>query len=126
MSKDERAQRLRAIRSILGRHRIGSQAALLEALREAGFRVTQATLSRDLRSLDLVRRADGGGGYLYTLADHPPGSAGSGTDDPGLIMRGLRSIEFSGALGVVKTLPGHASGIASGSVSYTHLRAHET
>jgi len=114
MGREDRARRLGAIRSILRERTIRNQRELLSALNNVGYRVTQATLSRDLRSLDLVRRPDGAGGYRYTVAGSGDVGEEAAGSDPELILRGLLSLEFSGNLGVIKTRPGHAGSVASG------------
>jgi transcriptional regulator of arginine metabolism len=55
-----KADRHRAIREIVARESIGSQYELADRLRDRGFEVTQATISRDIAELGLVRmtRAD--------------------------------------------------------------------
>lgn len=59
-SRSVKAARHRAIRELVARTPIASQAELVERLRERGFPVTQATVSRDLAELGLVKvaRAD--------------------------------------------------------------------
>ena len=47
---------------------IDKQEELLRQLRAAGFHVTQATVSRDIRELNLVKTATGDGGYRYVSA----------------------------------------------------------
>jgi transcriptional regulator of arginine metabolism len=61
VSAADRPARQQAIRELIARRPIGSQAALVAALRERGFRATQATISRDVADLGLVKvpRADG-------------------------------------------------------------------
>ena len=46
---------------------IETQEELASRLNEAGFRVTQATVSRDIRELNLTKVAKPGGGYKYTV-----------------------------------------------------------
>ena len=107
----ERSVRLARLRNIIETRKINSQETLLAFLSEEGFNVTQATLSRDLKYLKVGKVPDGRGGYIYTFSDSPR-KVGS---DEGLVAdfrRGFISIEFSGAQGVVKTLPGHASTVA--------------
>jgi transcriptional regulator of arginine metabolism len=53
-----KARRQRLILSVVSRRRIGTQHELLEALAKAGCDVTQATISRDLRELGLVKTHD--------------------------------------------------------------------
>jgi len=64
LSKPER-QRL--IASLVERMRLGTQQELLVALAGAGCRVTQATISRDIRELGLVKTHDSLGGMRYVL-----------------------------------------------------------
>lgn len=55
MTAAEKPARQRAIRELIARRPIGSQAALADALAERGFAVTQATISRDIAELGLVK-----------------------------------------------------------------------
>jgi transcriptional regulator of arginine metabolism len=66
LSKPER-QRL--IASVVTRKRVGTQFELLAALEEAGCRVTQATVSRDLHDLGLEKTHDALGRPRYVLPD---------------------------------------------------------
>lgn len=97
-------ERLDAIRAIIRAREIGNQEELLNALRESGFSVTQATLSRDIKQLKVAKVHGGNGDYVYRLPEAeaaPP----RGARRPG--------VEFSGNLAVLKTRPGYAMGIAS-------------
>jgi transcriptional regulator of arginine metabolism len=107
----ERTARLARLRNIIETRKINSQEMLLNCLCSEGFQVTQATLSRDLKYLKVGKIPDGRGGYIYTFSDQSSkvGSDKSLVED---FRRGFISIEFSGAQGVVKTLPGHASTVA--------------
>jgi transcriptional regulator of arginine metabolism len=51
-------ERQRLVASLVGRRAIGTQRELLDALAAAGCRVTQATVSRDIRELGLEKEAD--------------------------------------------------------------------
>lgn len=64
LPKDER-QRL--VASLVERRRLGTQQDLLEALGTAGCVVTQATVSRDIRELGLVKTRDPLGRLRYVL-----------------------------------------------------------
>jgi transcriptional regulator of arginine metabolism len=64
LSKDER-QRL--VGSVVARRRVGTQLELLEALARAGCRVTQATISRDIRELGLEKTRDPLGRPRYSV-----------------------------------------------------------
>ncbi len=107
----ERIARLSAMRRIIETRKVGSQEELLEILQAEGFQVTQATLSRDLKYLQVGKVPDGQGRYVYAFHD-PGGRAGSEKSLAQDFMRGFLSFEFTGAMGVIKTLPGHASSVA--------------
>ncbi len=60
-----KAERQRLIGSLVARRRIGTQLELLEALAAAGCVVTQATISRDMRELELEKVRDPVGRLRY-------------------------------------------------------------
>ena len=100
------------IHGILHTEKIHSQEELLKRLVQEGIEVTQATLSRDLKFLGVLRVPDGSGDYVYTV--DPPKET---TEDPFIrddLRREITSIHFSGNLAVVKTKMGYAPGIAYG------------
>lgn len=107
----DRSLRLARLRHLIETRHVTSQEELLHLLGGEGFRVTQATLSRDLKYLKVGKVPDGKGGYLYTFSDATSkvGSDKSLVED---FRRGFIGIGFFGALGVIKTLPGHASTVA--------------
>ena len=70
-------------------------------------KVTQATLSRDIKQLKVAKVHDGTGDYVYRL---PEESISKQAQPEG---KKKPNIEFSGNLAVVKTRPGYAMGIAS-------------
>lgn len=91
-----------AILQILGSERIGSQEELSAALRKRGIPSTQATLSRDLRSLKVVKQQDADGYPSYQVSRPPRRLPAGHLED------GVDRIEFAGGLGVVKVAPGYA------------------
>jgi transcriptional regulator of arginine metabolism len=64
----DKAARQKLIASVVARKRIGTQYELLEALARGGCRVTQATVSRDIRELGLEKTHDQLGRPRYVLA----------------------------------------------------------
>jgi transcriptional regulator of arginine metabolism len=94
-----------AVARIIRARRIGTQEELLAALERAGFRATQATLSRDLARLG-ARRVSGPEGAVYELdAD--------GADGGLAALRGLvSSIAANASMVVIRTHPGSAPAIA--------------
>ena len=106
--------RLETLRMIISSRELGSQEELLNALDDEGFRVTQATLSRDLKQLKVAKAATLRGNYVYVL---PNDTMYKRVSTPGNIREmmtasGFISINFSGNMGVIKTRPGYASAIA--------------
>ena len=109
-----KSDRHQAIREIITEDRIGSQEKLLELLRERGYILTQATLSRDLKLMQVAKIADGSEGYLYVM----PVLVNStqvlrDTERTNFLADGFKGIQFSGNLSVIRTLPGYASSIAA-------------
>lgn len=107
----ERYSRLAAVKDLIKTNRIDNQDSLLGLLKERGYEVTQATLSRDLKMLKVGKISDGWSGYYYALpeSDLVTESEKSYIQD---VRRGIVSIEFSGNLGVIKTRSGHANSVA--------------
>jgi len=99
-------QRLRTISQIISNEIIRSQEDLIQSLAKKGLFVTQATLSRDLKELKIVKRHDEKNGYVYAL--HESTSVTQGTVEAEKLQ-----IEFSGNLAIIKTRPGYAMAIAA-------------
>ena len=106
--------RLEALRLIISSQQLGSQDELLIALQKEGFKLTQATLSRDLKQLKVAKAASMSGSYVYVLPNETmykrvstPNSIREMMTVPGFV-----SINFSGNIGIIKTRPGYASSIA--------------
>ena len=106
--------RLDAIKMIISSKEVGSQEELLQELSKEGFQLTQATLSRDLKQLKVAKAASMNGNYVYVLPNNTmyrrvtePHSA-----TEMLLSDGIRGIEFSGNLAVIRTRPGYASSVA--------------
>ena len=106
--------RLETLRMIISSQQMGSQEELLNALQKEGFKLTQATLSRDLKQLKVAKAASMRGTYVYVL---PNDTMYKRISTPSRIREmmavpGFISINFSGNMGVIKTRPGYASSIA--------------
>lgn len=91
---------------------IHSQEQLRKRLREHGVEVTQATLSRDLQSLGIVRVFERESGYVYRSPRAGSTDLERERAESENLIRGIRDIQFSGNLAVIKTNLGHATGIA--------------
>lgn len=106
--------RLEALRLIISSQQLGSQEELLGALQQEGFKLTQATLSRDLKQLKVAKAATMSGNYVYVLPNETMYKRVSTPSNIREMMQvpGFISINFSGNMGVIKTRPGYASAIA--------------
>ena len=106
--------RLEALRLIISSQQLGSQDELLAALQKEGFKLTQATLSRDLKQLKVAKAASMSGNYVYVLPNETMYKRVSTPNSIREMMKvpGFVSINFSGNMGIIKTRPGYASSIA--------------
>jgi transcriptional regulator of arginine metabolism len=105
-----RSRRLAVLSRLLGARSFHSQEELARALSAEGLGVTQATLSRDLRSLGVGKRPDTEGRGSYVL----PVPAGETLDRERqwLDLRAfVNEIRVAQNLVVVRTPPGHANGV---------------
>jgi len=107
----DKNSRQNTIKELVKAGLVHSQEELQELLNERGFAATQATLSRDMKALGIVKMHDPDYGYSYRM---PYGPGNNVSPAPGIISaEGIQSIEFSGNLAVIKTRPGYASVIAA-------------
>jgi len=105
-----RSRRLALIAQLLTGHRFSSQEDLARALARAGTSVTQATLSRDLRNLGVIKRPDADGKPVYEL----PGPAVEALDRRRQLLdlrAFVNEVRVAQNLLVVRTPPGHGHGV---------------
>lgn len=105
-----RSQRLTRLAQLLSGKRFSSQEELAEALTRSGIEVTQATLSRDLRSLGVAKRSGGSGSSWYEL----PGPSTEVFDARRQALDltvFVNEVRVAQNLAVVKTPPGHAMAV---------------
>ena len=91
---------------------IETQDQLLEVLRARGFSTTQATISRDIKDLRMVKELTASGGYRYAMSDRKSSSA-SDTRLRNIFKEGVVSAEVAQNIVVVRTMPGLASAACS-------------
>ncbi len=97
--------RQRAIRKILGKRQVQNQDELLNLLSDEGIMTTQATLSRDLKEMRVVKFHRQDGGYFFSL----PVDAMHVVPDAAHSVSGIVSLEVSGQFAVIRTRPGYAN-----------------
>ena len=98
------------ILEIVSNETIGTQKELAERLQQEGFETTQATISRDIKELLLVKVNIGGDRYKYVIAQETP------VTDAKLRMvlrEFILSYDYSENLLILNTAPGNANTVAS-------------
>jgi transcriptional regulator of arginine metabolism len=106
---DEARQRLQILRELLTQGDNSTQEELVAELARRKMKVTQSTISRDLRRLGAVKAVDSEGSTVYMLPDDlnsGPSISPSGIQDLLIDMR------HNGSIIVIRTTPGSASLIA--------------
>jgi transcriptional regulator of arginine metabolism len=105
--------RQRAIRDLVEQRTIRTQQELAAALRERGFRITQATISRDVAELGLVKSGRGGA-HAYAIPPRLREADTSGEDRIRILLRDMPvEIRDAGTMLVLRTLPGSAHPLAA-------------
>ena len=99
-----------AILRLVQVHRLSTQEELAEALRQEGLEAVQATISRDIAQLGLVKVRDGAGRLVYAL----PGAADLDrlSELTSALRRWAVSLDASANLLIVRTPPGYANALA--------------
>jgi transcriptional regulator of arginine metabolism len=106
-----KGQRLLKIREIISTQDIETQEELVDKLREIGFQVTQATVSRDIKELHLVKTPTASGSYKYSLPAEP--SYNPEHKLRRILLDSFVSIDRAENLIVMKTLPGNAHAVGA-------------
>ena len=86
---------------------VETQEQLLDELKARGFSATQATISRDIKELRLVKELSGGG-YRYASSERK-GLADSDARLRNIFKEGVTSVDRAQNIVVVRTMPGLAS-----------------
>lgn len=98
---------------LISKYEIDTQDELIERLRDHGFEVTQATVSRDVRELKISKMTTGKGTYRYVLpkqsAEKTPGMKFSNT-----LIDSIVSVDHACNIVVLKTYAGLAQAVAVG------------
>lgn len=105
-------QRQAKIMEIITTHNVETQEQLLEELENAGFRSTQATISRDIKELRIVKELTSFGTYRYTTSSNELN--GSFSSRLNTIFREcITGFDYAQNMVVIHTMPGLASAAAS-------------
>ena len=98
---------------LISRYEIDTQDELIERLRDHGYEVTQATVSRDIRELKIAKMMSGKGTYRYVLPKQVS-ETGSNMKFSNVLIESIVSVDHAGNIVVLKTYAGLAQAVAVG------------
>jgi transcriptional regulator of arginine metabolism len=107
-----KVNRQKKILEIIHRYHVETQDDLIERLMVEGYSVTQATISRDIRELQLSKVLTGKGTYRY-VAPKKEDMVGGMKFNTALV-DSITSVDHAQNIVVIKTFPGLAAAVASG------------
>ena len=96
---------------LIGKYEIETQEELAEKLTQAGFNVTQATVSRDIRELKLTKVPGENGRQRYMVLESPRGTSASKYIR--ILKDGFVSMDMAQNILVIKTVSGMASAVCA-------------
>jgi transcriptional regulator of arginine metabolism len=115
------ASRRRVVRQLLSERAVASQVELVSLLADAGHRVTQATVSRDLDALGAVKERGETESVRYIIPDESVANASDAVRAAGRAIAGFaEAITSSGNLVVVRTPPG-AAHLVAGAIDHAGI-----
>ena len=107
-----KGNRQKKILEIINRYHIETQDDLIERLLVEGFSVTQATVSRDIRELQLTKVLTSKGNYRYVAPKKEELVAGMKIN--AALVDSIISVDYAQNLVVISTFPGLAQAVAAG------------
>lgn len=109
------------ILDLIGEYPIETQDELLTRLKEEGYKATQATISRDIKDLRLVKTLGSDGKYRYVSA--AKNSTDIRSNFSALFSTSVSSIDFAQNMVIIKTLSGMAQAVCAAldSVNYNSV-----
>lgn len=99
-------RRHKLILDLIEQYDVGTQEELLALLRDKGYDVTQATVSRDVKELRLLKTLGANGVYKYTV-ENAKNNGYSGMFDA-LFQSAMTKVDYAGNICVIKCSPGLA------------------
>ncbi|MBQ3483698.1 MAG: arginine repressor [Clostridia bacterium] len=107
-----KTNRQKKILEIVARHHVETQDDLIYHLMEEGYSVTQATISRDIRELQLTKVLTGKGSYRYVAPKKE--DMVTGMKFNAALVDSITSVDYAQNIIVIKTYPGLAQAVAAG------------
>lgn len=116
-----KTNRQNKILELISEKNIETQEQLLKELQESGYKSTQATISRDIKELRIIKTLDGFGGYRYSA---PQKNDGEKFDARFRIIfrECVTSMDYAQNLVVIKTMPGLGAA-AGANIDALHMPA---
>lgn len=108
-----KSNRQEEILRIISEQEVETQEDILEGLRQRGIHATQATISRDIKELNLVKQAVEGKAYRYVAAVDQPARRAVAGRLRDIFKEGVTSCDTAQNIVVVKTMPGLAPAAAA-------------
>ena len=106
-------QRQSRLLEIIKNEEVETQDEIVQLLLKEGYQVTQATISRDIRELKLIKSADGSGRVKYSLPQTETAPEASNEKYRNILKHGYKNGEAAGQLVVIRTLSGMAMAVAA-------------
>lgn len=107
-----KSQRQAKIMEIISNRNVETQEQLLALLQDEGYRATQATISRDIKELRIVKELSSLGTYRYTVANNEVGSSFSARLNT-IFRECVTGFDYAQNIIIIRTLPGLASAAGS-------------
>ena len=107
-----KSQRQERILELVSKYEIETQDDMMSRLQSEGFKVTQATVSRDLKELKLTKTLTARGTYRYSV--NPARQHAGATKFNNAMVDSIIQVDYSLNNVVIKTYPGLAQAVASG------------
>lgn len=107
-----KSKRQQDILAIVAQQDIETQEQLLDALKERGVSTTQATISRDIKQLHLVKELTPSGIYKYAVSQRKTALNNAGRLQT-IFRQGVTSFDVAQNIVVLRTMPGLASAAAA-------------
>ena len=107
-----KSNRQKKILELVNRYHIETQDDLIDRLMVEGFSVTQATISRDIRELQLSKVLTSKGTHRYVAPKREDNVVGMKFNSA--LVESIISVEYAQNIVVIKTYPGLANAVASG------------
>ncbi len=104
--------RQEALIEIIKQNEVSTQGALTALLKAQGYDVTQATVSRDIRDLKIIKIQGKSGRLCYGMPDNK--NSVSHTGAVRIFKEGITSVDYAGNIVIVKTLSGMANAVGAG------------